>query len=265
MSRFTRRAVLLTAILPLFAATPPAMAQDRPYLRDNGTAIARPPVAESSVAITPDKFESYVARLEAVEAVKRLIASFGYFRSANLPEETAALFVKDGKVDYDGGQWVGQPALLRLFRGRFRQAALAGTTGPQPDILNESYVLQPVIDVSDDNRTAAARFREIQYQGKRGETQLYGAMLYEAVFSKTDGVWAFHSLVPCVAWQTEYQQDLSTVKLPEYPKAAPILYPAAPDGPDRLSSQLCVPWPFGGITPPMHYPHPVTGETINKP
>ncbi|HZV17410.1 MAG TPA: nuclear transport factor 2 family protein [Sphingobium sp.] len=240
-------------------------AQDRPTLRTDGTIVAMPPIAESSVAITPDKYEAYVERLEATEAVKRLIASFGYYRSANLPAETVALFTQDGRVDYDGGQWVGHPALTRLFEGRFRQAALAGTRGPQANVLNESYVLQPVIDVAADNRSASARFREIHYLGKRGESQLYGAMLYEAVFTRNDRGWAIRSLVPCLAWQTDYHEDLSKAKLPDYPKAAPVLYPEAADGPDRLSSQLCTPWPFGGITPPMHYPHPVTGEYINKP
>lgn len=265
MSRRNLAAAVLGAAA--LVAPVPASAQDvapRSF-RDAGTDPVRPPLAESAASIPPERFGAYLDRLEAVEAVKRLIASFAYFRSANLPEETAALFQGDGSVDFDGGKWVGRTSLQRLFEGRFRLPELVGTRGPQHGILNEIYVAQSVIDVAADGQSASARFREIRYTGVQRKYQDYGASLYEAVFTRRAGVWAIQSLTPCVAWQLPYTGDLSKAPLPEYPKRAPDLFPKVADGPDRLSSQLCVPWPYGGITPPMHYPHPVTGEFINKP
>src|SRR5690606_37588483 len=121
--------------------------------------------------------------------------SFGYFRAANLPDATADLFARNGTVDFDGGQWVGRESVRRLLHGRFRQEGLAGTTGPQPGVLNETYVLQPVIDIAADARSASARFRGIEYLGQKGIDQHYGAMLYEALFTIEDGHWVFRSLV----------------------------------------------------------------------
>ena len=257
---------LLASCLAVLAQPAFGQGHATPHLRDAGTEPVTLPKAESSTSIAPEQFDLYLDRLEAVEAIKRLIASFSYYRSSNLPGHTVALFSADGSVDFAGGKWIGHQSLLRLFEGRFRQAALRGTTGPQPGVLSASYSMQPVIDVGPDARTAAARFREVEYWGQHSQEQTYGAKLYEAVFTKNaDGVWTIQSLTPCQAWKTDYGADLSTAPMPEYPAAAPVLYPEAADGPDRLSSQVCVPWPFGGITPPMHYPHPVTGEFINKP
>jgi hypothetical protein len=53
--------------------------------------------------------------------------------------------------------------------------------------------------------------------------------------------------------------------IPGYPIEAPVTYPEDPTGPDKVSSYNYRPWPYAGIAPPMHYPHPVTGDYIFKP
>jgi hypothetical protein len=257
-------AALSLAAIAAASATPVTAAGEY-GLRDAGTRLASPPIAESEADINAENAEFYVERLEATESIKKLISAFALFRSANLVPETVDLFDQAAIFDHDGGQWVGKESIARLLNGRFNQPALAGTVGPRPNVLNERYVTQYVIDISRDNMTASARFREVSFVGVANESHRYIASLYEAQFLKTDGVWRIAAINHCEAWSTNYDEDLAQQELPVYPKPAPALFPKEADAPDRLSTKACKPWPYGGITPTMHYPHPVTGEPVSKP
>ena len=127
------------------------------------------------------------------------------------------------------------------------------------------HLLQPVIDVSPDATKGWMRVRAWNFEGVAGERQDMSAGIYENTYVKEDGVWKIASLVYCESWRVDYLGDLNRTPIPEYPLPAPMTYPEDPHGPDKVSNYNCRPWPYVGITPPMHYPHPVTGDYIHKP
>ncbi len=69
----------------------------------------------------------------------------------------------------------------------------------------------------------------------------------------------------CQEWRNTYTTALNFTERPVFPVRAPVTFPTDPAGPDRIGNTACHPWPYVGITPPMHYPHPVTGDFVQKP
>jgi hypothetical protein len=211
------------------------------------------------------ELEAYVARLEAIEDMKRLQYAFGYYLERGYVEAVADLFAANATADYRGGKFIGKDSIRRFLRHHFVLSELREGKGPQAGVLHEHYLLQPVIDVSPDASKGWMRVRTWNFEGASGKRQEMSAGIYENTFVKEDGVWKIASLVYCEAWRVDYLGDLNRTPMPEYPLRAPTTYPEDPHGPDKVSNYNCRPWPYTGITPPMHYPHPITGDYIHKP
>lgn len=212
-----------------------------------------------------EELDAYVARLEAVEAMKRLQYAFGYYLERGYVDAVADLFATRATADYRGGKFIGKDSIVRFLRHHFVLPELRDSNGPKAGVLNEHYLLQPVIDVSPDATKGWMRVRAWNFEGVAGERQDMSAGIYENTYVKEDGVWKIASLVYCESWRVDYLGDLNRTPIPEYPLPAPMTYPEDPHGPDKVSNYNCRPWPYVGITPPMHYPHPVTGDYIHKP
>jgi hypothetical protein len=212
-----------------------------------------------------DELDAYIARLEAVEAMKRLQYAFGYYLERGYVDAVADLFADNATADFRGGKFIGKPSIERFLRHHFVLPELRAGDGPKEGVLNEHYLLQPVIDVSPDATRGWMRVRAWNFEGVAGQRQDMSAGIYENTFVKEGGVWKIASLVYCESWRVDYLGDLNRTPIPEYPLPAPTTYPKDPQGPDKVSNYNCRPWPYVGVTPPMHYPHPVTGDYIYKP
>jgi SnoaL-like domain len=209
--------------------------------------------------------ERYVDRLEAIDAAKRLQYLFGYYEDAFEPQKMLELFTDDAVVDYAGGKYIGRASIKRLLDDRFAMAGMAGRTGPQPHVVNDHYLMQGVLDASDDGQSVLGRFRDQVFQAQEDREASTASGLYEVQYVRRGHAWRIAQMVYCEEWRNFHGIALNFTPLPVYPLKAPQLFPEDPRGPDRVSSYNCHPWPYAGITPPMHYPHPITGDFILKP
>ena len=101
------------------------------------------------------QLESEADRIEDVRALKRLQRVYGYYVDQGLWNQAADLFEPQGTIEIGlDGVYVGQE--------RVRQYLFAyggGREGLRRGQLNEHLILQPVVHVADDGRTAKARWQ----------------------------------------------------------------------------------------------------------
>ncbi len=213
-----------------------------------------------------DRLDALVTRAENVYSIKKLIFVFGYYRDKFLDNQVLSLFSDSAVADADGGKYIGKDSVRRLITGaHFKMAEAVGKQGPQRGLLDDHIMMQEVIDVDPGGLSAKARFKDWFQQAVYGKSQTMGSTVYEARFRKEGGVWRFTALTYCTRYSYPYLGNLRDTPLPDIAPPVPKFYPADPNGPDRQSNTACHPWPYPGIRPAFHYPHPVTGDWIHKP
>jgi hypothetical protein len=208
-----------------------------------GGAVAQPGANPDLVRIAAleselDALDAQIRRLEDSKAIKRLQRAYGYYVDKKLADEVAALFAEDATVEIGG---------LGVYVGRERVARFYGwlMNGPLEDgELYNHMILQGVVDVADDGRTAQGRWRGLIQTGQIGETAIWAE----------DGVWRFSK----VHW---YQ----TVAAPYDPgwhlEALPLSQPSEAFPPDRPPTEIYGSFPDSYLTP-FHYDNPVSGRKL---
>lgn len=213
-----------------------------------------------------DRLEESITRIEDVEAIKRLTHAFGYLRDKFYDQEILALFTEDAVVDYKGGKYIGRQSVQRLIESdKYKPAEAVGKRGPQPGILNDHILLQHVITLAPDGQSARARWKEWAQTGVHGVQQTYATGVYENTYRKVDGVWRISAMAFCTRYETPYLQSVQERAMPPAFRPVPKFYPEDPHGPDKQSNYACHEYPHAGVNPPLHYPHPVTGDWNYKP
>ena len=93
-------------------------------------------------------YRERVERLEDADAIETLQASYGYYFDKGLWDDAADLFAADGTFEYGQmGVYVGQPHIRRAL-------LLLGPEGLGRGYLNNHMLLQPIITVAPDGKTA---------------------------------------------------------------------------------------------------------------
>jgi hypothetical protein len=194
-----------------------------------------------------------VERLEGNRAVKKLQRAFGYYVDRGLWGDAADLFTDDGTIEIgiDG-----------VYRGRERiEEYLRRLHGGQEGLiygqLNEWVTLQPVINVSDDGKSAAARWRDLGMLGQYKKHAEWRDGIYENTYEKgADGIWRIKSLHLYVNFVVPYEKGWARLK----PGEGLVQSQAAKDYPaDRPPTATYAPFPDTNL-PPFQAPHPVTGK-----
>jgi len=218
------------------------------------------------LASTLDEVERDVIISEDIEEIKRLTYVYGYLRDRLGYRELLDLFTEDATFDFANGQYVGKESIARLFYSeRFNVSAEAARAGDLRNVLNEHVMMQPVITVGADGKSAFVRAKEVGTIGVFEQSQTYTVGVYENRYVKADGRWKIAAIKHCYRMEMPYA--VGVFDLPERPAYTPVptFYPEDPEGPDRQSSYACHTYPHTGVNPPFHYEHPVTGERIQKP
>jgi hypothetical protein len=193
-----------------------------------------------------DDLTGRLARLRSAYEIENLQAAYGYYIDKGLWSEAAALFADDATYEFgQGGVYVG--------RDRIRAAlGLMGPEGLETGQLNNYPMLQPVVTVAEDGRTAKARWRSDVQLARDGEGR-WGAGVYENEYVLVNGFWRIAKLHYYVSMWADYDTGWAQGA------ALPMDGPSETLPPDRPPTEV-----YGSLPevylPPYHYVHPVTGE-----
>ena len=152
-----------------------------------------------------DRIAELEHRLGLVEdelAIRRLQHAYGYYLDKCYYDEVVDLFDENCEVVFIGGVYRGRAGAARLYTGRFRSRFADGHNGPQFGRLLDHPMLQDLIHVAPDRRTAQARYRTLMQAGTHelvgtAETPVRQWMeggVYENAYVNSDGVWKIKRL-----------------------------------------------------------------------
>lgn len=191
-----------------------------------------------------------IGRLEDHDAVENLQAMFGFYFDKGLWGEAASLFARGGSFEYgQSGVYIGQERIRRAM-------LLFGPEGLGSGRLNNHMMLQPVITVATDGRTARGRFQGPVQLAEPGQNGIWGVGIYENEYVKEGGVWKISRLHFMPTAFTDYDRGWARSLLPM--KGPSALFP-----PDRPPTVVYRTLP-GQYLPPFSYPHPVTGAPLDR-
>jgi hypothetical protein len=211
---------------------------------------AQPALAQDSAEARLAAYRERVERLEDQDAIENLQATFGFFFDKGLWEDAADLFARDGTFEYGlSGVYVGQERIRRAM-------LLLGPEGLGQGYLNNHMMLQAVIKVAPDGRTATGRWQGMVMLSEPGANGIWGVGIYENRYVKDRGVWKIQDLHFYPTAFTDYDRGWARSLLPM--KGPSALFP-----PDRPSTAVYRTMP-GNFIPPFSYDHPVTGASLKN-
>jgi SnoaL-like domain len=206
-------------------------------------------------------------RLKDASMVRRLQHAYGYYLDRCLYDEVVDLFAEDGEIRFMGGAFKGKAGVRRLYCDRFRKRFTGGHNGPVYGFLLDHLILQDVIDIAPDRKTALGRMRVFMQAGShetRADTggvlpsQWWEGGVYENEYVREDDVWKIKLLNYHLVYQGLFEDGWSHLK-PTFSGSFKTTFPTDPFGPDELVEPKPVFWPDTEVVP-FHYAHPVTGK-----
>ena len=196
------------------------------------------------LAAALDHAEHDLAILDSQQAIQDLQAEYGYYIDKGLWHEASELFAPNATYEYgQRGVYVG--------RRHIRSAlALFGPEGLHEGQLNDYPMLQPIIDVAPDNRTAKARWRSDVMLANDGRGE-WGGGIYENEYVNEHGTWRISKLHYYVTFRADYDRGWAA-------GALPMRGPSRDLPPDRPPTEIYASLPAQHLVP-YHYANPVSG------
>lgn len=212
------------------------------------SALLATPVMAQSAQERLTQYRERVERLEDQAAIENLTAMFGYYFDKGLWTEASELFSRNGTFEY------GQRGVYRGKERIRRSMLLFGPEGLSPGHLNNHMMLQAVIVVAPDGRTATGRWQGPVMLAEPNANGIWGVGIYENAYVKEGGIWKISSLhfYP-TAW-TDYDKGWMRSQIPMEGQSA--LFP-----PDAAPTEVYRAMP-GAYIPPFSFDHPVTGRSL---
>jgi SnoaL-like protein len=195
--------------------------------------------------------ERSIERSRAYHASENLVAAYGYYIDAFAWDETADIFSRDGwkELSYVG-TYVGRERIRESLKRRY-------PNGKSPNFLTLHQIVQPVIHVSADARSAKIRVRPFQLGGPAGGEGSWICGIYENTSVDEDGTWKLSGMDLDYVWTAPSRGGWVRVKTPP---TAPQVAMAKEFPPDRpLRGSVAAPFPKVH-TVPFHYRNPVSGR-----
>ena len=218
-----------------------------PSTRTAPAAVKTAAALESLLVATERSME----RSKAYHASENLATAYGYYIDEFAWDETADIFSRDGwkELSYVG-TYVG--------RERIRQSLKRRYPNPKsPNFLTLHQIVQPVIHVSADARSAKIRGRLFQLGGPAGGEGSWMSGIYENTAVDEGGTWKLSGMDLDYVWQAPSRGGWVRVKTPP---TAPEVAMAREFPPDRpLRGSIAAPFPNVHDVP-FHYRNPVSGR-----
>jgi hypothetical protein len=212
----------------------------------------QPPVkTAAALASLLSATELSVERSKAYHASENLVTAYGYYIDEFSWDDTADIFSRDGWKELSFvGTYVG--------RERIRQSLKRRYPNPKsPNFLTLHQIVQPVIDVSADARSAKIRVRPFQLGGPAGGEGSWISGIYENTSVNEDGTWKLSGMDLDYVWNAPSRGGWVRLKTPP---TAPEVAMAKTFPPDRpLRGSIAAPFPKVH-TVPFHYKNPVSGR-----
>lgn len=199
---------------------------------------------ETGLSREIDRLSAEVDRLEATRAIRTLQRSYGYFVDRALWRETADLFTDHGTIEYGvDGVYVGKDRIHEYLK-----RLGGGREGLRFGQLNENMMLQPVIDVAPDGRTARARWRDWMMLGQFHEHAEWADGIMENSYVKEDGVWKIASVHLFTTFVAPYEEGWARAKpaAADWRSETAKVFP-----PDQPPTAVYRPFPEAFV-PPFH-------------
>jgi len=231
----------------------------RPPQYPEGTKVpARPPAASRAIrtvktvaALTAlvTATERAVERSRAYHATENLATAYGYYIDEFAWDDTANLFSRDGwkELSYVG-TYVGRERIRQSLKVRYPNAKT-------PDFLTIHQVVQPVIHVSADGRSAKIRARLFQLGGPAKGEGSWISGIYENTTVQEDGAWKISGMDLDYVWTAPSRGGWVRVKTPPGAPQIAMINEFPPDRP--LRGSIAAPFPkIHNVA--FHYRNPVS-------
>lgn len=206
---------------------------------------------ERRVQLLEAKLASLQRQVELIEdrkAIERLQQAWGHYISEGMAAEAAALFSEGPTASIEYAQ-------MGVYRSKARIEAFLRVAARVPaGELRETPMLQPVIHVAADGRTARARWRSLVMGGQHGQDGRWEEGPYENEYVKENGAWKIARLHWYTTVNGSYDKGW-------HREAYPIATPLRDLPPDAPPTERYQSFP-SFFLPPYHYFHPVTGEPV---
>lgn len=195
-----------------------------------------------------DQKQLQLSRTRSVRAIENLQAMYGYYFDKGQWKQASDLFAKDGSWEFGQSGVYVSPSHIEKALG------LIGPKGLEAGQLNNYVMVQPIITIADDNKTAKARWRSDVLLSRAGKGR-WGGGVYENEYVNDNGTWKFSKLHYYVTFWGDY--DLGWTGK----GAIPMDPPSTVVPPDRPPTVVYESFPKTHIVP-FGYKHPVTGEAL---
>jgi hypothetical protein len=226
-------------------------AAPRPLSSSRAASAPAAPKTAAALASLLAATERAVERSQAYHASENLATAYGYYVDEFAWDETADIFSRDGwkELSYVG-TYVGRERIRRSLKLRYPNPK-------SPDFLTLHQIVQPVIDVSPDARSAKIRVRLFQLGGPAGGEGSWISGIYENTSVDEAGTWKLSGLDLDYVWQASSRGGWVRVTAPP---TAPEVAMAREFPPDRpLRGSTTAPFPKVHAVP-FHYKNPVSGR-----
>ena len=200
--------------------------------------------------------ERSVERSRAYHASENLAAAYGYYIDEFAWDETADIFSRDGwkELSYVG-TYVGRERIRQSLKLRYPNPKQP--KDQSPIFLTVHQVVQPVIHVSADGRSAKIRARLFQLGGPSGGEGSWISGIYENTTVDEDGTWKLSGMDLDYVWTASSRGGWVRVKTPSTPPQVAMAKEFPPDRP--LRGPIAAPFPKVQAVP-FHYKNPVSGR-----
>ena len=195
--------------------------------------------------------ERSVARSQAYQASENLATAYGYYIDEFMWDNTADLFSRNGWKEL---AYVGTYA----GRERVRESMKRRYPNPKsPNFLTVHQVVQPVIHVAADAKSAKIRTRLFQMGGPANGEGSWLTGIYENTSILEDGAFKLSGMDLDYVWQGAKRGGWVNVKTPPTAPDVALVREFPPDRP--LRGPVAPPFPKVEAVP-FHYKNPVSGR-----
>jgi len=136
------------------------------------------------------QIESRLHKAQALRDIKRLQYSYAHYAESGLWLDLGDLFAANGVAHYAQGDYRG-PESLRKF---YLQELGRGQLGLAEGRIYPHIMIQPVVTVADDGKSAKGRWHVIAMLGSYGASASWAGVAYENKYVFEDGVWKIGEL-----------------------------------------------------------------------